>query len=244
MPPIPWFALVLALGASWAGAAVLDLMGFVSWAGVLATSLVTLVGEGLIAASHRRSRLGVANAITLARLLGVSWIAALTIALVSPGPSATTTALIIVVGIGCLALDGVDGRVARARGEASPFGARFDMETDSAMLLVLCIAVRWQGSVGVWVLTIGLLRYVYWLLSLMVNRLRSPLPASYARKTVAVAQGAALLVCLLLGATGFGPAWLAPTVAAAALVGLLWSFGSVTLKQLQPAPWIRTYREE
>ena len=36
----------------------------------------------------------------------------------------------LVLGAMALALDGVDGPVARRTGTASPFGARFDMETD------------------------------------------------------------------------------------------------------------------
>ena len=67
----------------------------------------------------------------------------------------------VVVGTCCLVLDGVDGTVARARGETSSFGARFDMETDAALLLALCLAVPALGVAGWWVLAIGGLRYGY-----------------------------------------------------------------------------------
>src|SRR4051812_27656235 len=39
------------------------------------------------------------------------------------------------------ALDGVDGWLARRTGMPSAFGARFDMETDAALLLVLSVLV-------------------------------------------------------------------------------------------------------
>ena len=67
----------------------------------------------------------------------------------------------IIMGTLCLTLDGVDGRVARARGEATAFGARFDMETDAAMLAVLSVAVAALGIAGWWVLAIGAMRYGY-----------------------------------------------------------------------------------
>ena len=63
----------------------------------------------------------------------------------------------IIMGTLCLTLDGVDGRVARARGEATAFGARFDVETDAAMLAVLSVAVGALGIAGWWVMAIGAL---------------------------------------------------------------------------------------
>ena len=67
----------------------------------------------------------------------------------------------VVVGTCCLVLDGVDGKVARARGETSAFGARFDMETDAALLLALSLAVPALGIAGWWALAIGGMRYAY-----------------------------------------------------------------------------------
>ena len=52
-----------------------------------------------------------------------------------------------------LVLDGVDGRVARRTGTVSAFGARFDMEVDAFLILVLSVCVAAQ--VGWWVLAIG-----------------------------------------------------------------------------------------
>src|SRR5579859_6399557 len=44
-------------------------------------------------------------------------------------------------GLAALALDGVDGFIARRHGEASAFGARFDMEIDAAYVLFLSALV-------------------------------------------------------------------------------------------------------
>ena len=58
-----------------------------------------------------------------------------------------------------LVLDAVDGYVARRTATVSAFGARFDMETDAFLILVLsaCVAGQW----GWWVLVLGLARYLF-----------------------------------------------------------------------------------
>ena len=62
------------------------------------------------------------------------------------------------VGVALL-LDGLDGQVARRTGTASEFGARFDMEVDAFLILLLCVQV--SHALGLWVLAIGLMRYVF-----------------------------------------------------------------------------------
>ncbi len=59
------------------------------------------------------------------------------------------------------ALDGLDGFVAKRRGEASVFGAYFDMETDAYFVLLAGIVLLERGRYGAWILVAGLLRYVY-----------------------------------------------------------------------------------
>ena len=65
-----------------------------------------------------------------------------------------------------LVLDSVDGRVARRTASTTAVGARFDMEVDAFLILVLSAYV--VQSVGLWVLTIGAARYAFvaagWLL--------------------------------------------------------------------------------
>src|SRR4051812_43851545 len=77
-------------------------------------------------------------------------------------PGLRTQAWIAVVVATIVAvLDGVDGWLARRTDSASPFGARFDMETDALLILVLSVLVwRWDKA-GPWVLLSGLMRYLF-----------------------------------------------------------------------------------
>lgn len=63
-----------------------------------------------------------------------------------------------------LALDGIDGWLARRTGTASEFGARFDMEIDAFFILVLSALVWQLYKTGPWVLAIGAMRYAFSLL--------------------------------------------------------------------------------
>ena len=95
-----------------------------------------------------------------------------------------------------LALDGVDGIVARRTGTSTSFGARFDMELDAFFILALAGMV-WVGTpLGAWVLWIGLIRYAFLLGSWVWPPLGADLPESFRRKAVCVVQVAALLVAL------------------------------------------------
>jgi phosphatidylglycerophosphate synthase len=58
-------------------------------------------------------------------------------------------------------LDGLDGWLARRRGETSEFGAHFDMESDSYAVLLLDLQLVVHRGYGVWVLIAGGLRYLY-----------------------------------------------------------------------------------
>jgi phosphatidylglycerophosphate synthase len=75
-------------------------------------------------------------------------------------PSVPSSALAVVV-VGLLIFDGVDGYVARVRGEASAFGAAFDMETDAVGVMILSLLAWRAGVAGSWVLVAGLWRYVF-----------------------------------------------------------------------------------
>ena len=59
------------------------------------------------------------------------------------------------------ALDGLDGRLARRSGQASSFGAAFDMETDAFMTAVASVVAVEVGCVGGWMLLVGAMRYVF-----------------------------------------------------------------------------------
>jgi len=104
---------------------------------------------------------------------------------------------LVLVGTVALVLDGVDGLIARRRGLSSRFGARFDLEIDALLLLILAVLVWQAGKVGAWVLAIGLMRYAFVLGGLLWPMLRRPLAPSRRRKAICVVQGLVLLGCLL-----------------------------------------------
>ena len=85
-----------------------------------------------------------------------------------------------------LVLDAVDGWVARRTGTASALGARFDMEVDAFLILVLSVYVA--QSVGAWVLAIGAARYAFVAAGWLLPWLRGPLPPRYWRKVVAASR--------------------------------------------------------
>lgn len=130
-----------------------------------------------------------------------------------------------------LALDGVDGYLARRLNLASDFGARFDMEIDALLLMILSALVWQTGQAGVWVLLIGLMRYLFVAASWVFPRLGAPLQTSFRRKTICALQGIALLACLLppLDQTE------ASAIAFIALSSLILSFG-VDIRTLLRAP--------
>ncbi|SNR90422.1 CDP-alcohol phosphatidyltransferase family protein [Actinomadura mexicana] len=168
----------------------------------------------LTAAFRRRPALGPADHVTLARVVLTGGVAALVAghltgdARVWPLVAAAAAALV---------LDGVDGRVARRTGTVSRLGARFDMETDAVLVLVLSVEVAW--SAGLWVLAIGAMRYAFGAAAWAAPWLRADLRPSVARKVVAVVQAVALVVA----ASGLVPH--SGALVAAALALLVWSFG-------------------
>ena len=93
-----------------------------------------------------------------------------------------------------LALDFVDGLVARRTGTSSDAGARLDMEMDAALLLVLSVIAT--QSLGWWVLAVGGMRYVFVAASWVRPRLAGELPFSSFRRVVAAVQGITLAVAL------------------------------------------------
>jgi phosphatidylglycerophosphate synthase len=117
-----------------------------------------------------------------------------------------------------LLLDAVDGWVARRTGSITELGARFDMEVDAFLLLVLSAYVA--PVLGPWVLAIGLMRYAFVAAGWLVPRLRGQLPPRYWRKVVTAVQGIALAVA----ASGVLPS-LAGVLVGVALALLVESFG-------------------
>ena len=121
-----------------------------------------------------------------------------------------------------LSLDGLDGYLARRSGTASRFGARFDMEIDALLILLLATGVALLDKAGAWVLLLGLMRYGFMAAQAASPRLSGDLPESMRRKTVCVMQGVALCVAL----TPATPPTLASGVLVLALLSLLYSFAT------------------
>ncbi|QPM89944.1 CDP-alcohol phosphatidyltransferase family protein [Pseudooceanicola algae] len=163
--------------------------------------------------------LGACNLITTLRMAMVCVLGA---AVAQPVPHAVPLFTLAMVA---LALDGVDGWLARRSGLVSGFGARFDMEVDAALAAVLALLLIRMDDGGIGptaaLMVLGAARYAFVAAAMMLPWLRRPLPFSQARRAICVVQIAALSLLLLVG-----PASLAGRIGltlAAALI--LWSFG-------------------
>jgi phosphatidylglycerophosphate synthase len=216
--------------AVWAGGQLLLLAALWSTVGLgtlgaLAGLVYACVTWVLLTQAMRRSdtdSLGPADRVTLARQLLIGGVTAL----VADRADAIPT--IVALAAVALVLDCVDGLVARRTGTASPLGARFDMEVDAFLILVLSVHVAW--SLGPWVLAIGAARYLFVAASWGLDWLRGDLPPSIARKAVAAAQG----ITLVVAASGVVP--YTAVLVGLALVTLGWSFGRDILWLWRDAP--------
>ena len=133
--------------------------------------------------------LGPADLVTLIRAVLVAGVAALAVdSLYGP------VSVPVLVGLAAvaLALDALDGFVARRTGTASSFGARFDMEIDAFLIAALSAAVA--KDYGAWVLAIGVARYAFWIAGRLWPWIDRPLPYRYWRKVAAATQGVVLAV--------------------------------------------------
>ena len=98
--------------------------------------------------------------------------------------------------IAVTAMDGVDGWLARRTKMSSAFGARFDMEVDALLILILSVLAWQHEKAGAWVLLSGLLRYVFVLAGWVWPWMERPLEPSRRRQTVCVLQVAALIAVI------------------------------------------------
>jgi phosphatidylglycerophosphate synthase len=200
---------LFAHAAHWATPHVISgLVGYAAVSTVIALSLGFRRGS---------AGFGIANQVTLLRAGLVCLTGG---ALLVGGPAAALRWSLAALVTVALSLDAVDGWLARRFGLVSRFGARFDLEIDTLLLLVLALLVWQAGQVGPWVLAIGGLRYLFVLGGWLLPWLRRTLPPSRRRQTVCVQQGITLLLCLLppVGTT------LASLMAGLALLALLASF--------------------
>ncbi len=141
---------------------------------------------------HPFASFGAANQVTLVRGVLVALLAGLVGERSDTGVPVLAVALATTVAV----LDGVDGWLARRTRMASGFGARFDMEIDAVLIMVLALLAWLLGKAGAWVLCCGLLRYAFVGASVPLPWLRNPLPPSERRRAIAVVQMIALIVSL------------------------------------------------
>lgn len=186
---------------------VVALSGSVAFYGV---AMAVVLGA---ARDYPHGRIGFCNVVTLGRLALV----AVLVGRIGPVPDWAELA----IAVAALTSDGIDGFAARRSGLVSRFGARFDMEIDSLLALVLAVLAYDTGKVGAWVLILGLMRYVWIVAGWAFAWLAGPLPERLRRKTVCVIQIATLIAVICP---------LTPVGAAAGLAGvacalLVWSFG-------------------
>lgn len=199
-------------------------------AGWVAGAVYAVVLCAVLTGAVRRARIrvfGPANGVTLVRATLVGCVTAIVARAVLEHES--DVALIVVAAV-ALVLDAVDGQVARRTGTVSRLGARFDMEVDAFLILVLSVFVA--GALGPWVLGIGLMRYAFVAAGLAVPWLRGPVPPTMIGKTVAATQG----IVLVVAAADVLPRPVATALTGLALALLTWSFG-------RSARWLRRHRE-
>ena len=179
-------------------------------------AILMLVSLGFLQRNHPFPRFGAANQITTIRAMLVALIAALfgepRFPIVAAGAA--------IASLVATALDGADGWLARRHRIASDFGARFDMEIDALLILVLSVLVSRFEKAGAWVIASGLLRYIFVVAGLYWPWLRAPLTPSRRRQAICVFQILALTLAIV---PDIEPP-LSTLFAAAALASLAYSF--------------------
>jgi len=175
---------------------------FAGVAGALSLGALALLYAGRFTPS---GRFGPANAVTAVRLtivLSLSSAASL-------GPFAAT---LVVVFIG---LDALDGYIARRSSITSEFGARFDMETDALLVLVMGLKLVELARLGAWMILPGLLRYAYVAASVLARFGEAP------RSRFGRVIAGAMMTSLAVSAWPVEPVFRPLAVLASVLVGAL-----------------------
>ena len=177
---------------------------------------IMAIAVGLVGAHHPFPRFGPANQVTMMRAMLVALIASLIGEPAVPRVAGAATAAAAVMTV----LDGVDGWLARRSRMASDFGARFDLETDTLLVIGMSVLVWQHGKAGAWVLVGGLMRYAFvaagWLLPWMAR----PLRPTRRGKAIAICHMVGLCVAL----APIIPVPLGVAAIAVTLAALSWSF--------------------
>lgn len=202
---------------------------FVAWT-VLASTLIFAVSLTALP-DHPFDRLGYANLVTAFRACLVSLLGAVIVCFDELATDRAVLFGLVGMVLFTLALDGIDGYLARRYGQESAFGARFDMEIDALMILILSCAAALLDKAGAWVVLIGLMRYGFIVAGWVDSRLEGELFPSLRRKVICVLQISAL--CLLLVPFVMPP--LSTGIALISLVLLTYSF-AVDIRYLLRQP--------
>jgi phosphatidylglycerophosphate synthase len=209
-------ALAALIGTASVARAGLPLSTLYPWKSGAIFGAIILLAVGRIGAHHPFRRFGPANQTTTVRALLVALVAGFVSEPALPSIAATAAALTLAV----TGLDGVDGWLARRSRMNSDFGARFDMEVDALLVMVLSMLAWQYGKAGLWVLLSGLLRYVFLVAGWLRPWLARPLMPSWRRQAICVVQIAALNLAIVPAVPATASAWLS----AVALMALVYSF--------------------
>jgi phosphatidylglycerophosphate synthase len=185
---------------------------------VVGTASALVLAAALMRALWRdpTARLTTASSVTLTRATLAVGVAALT---ASSFERDIPVATFVALASAALALDFVDGWIARRTDTASALGARLDGEVDAFLILALSVEVA--RSAGIWVLAIGAARYAFLAAGWPFAWMRAPLPRRDWRKVVTAAQG----IVLTIAAAGVLPPAATSALVAVALALLAESFG-------------------
>ncbi|HEU5388737.1 MAG TPA: CDP-alcohol phosphatidyltransferase family protein [Streptosporangiaceae bacterium] len=190
--PATWLAAILGALATAVPLGVVSVTAGLGLAGWIAGLATGAAAPALLVTARGRSdqpALHPADWVTLTRLMLIAGVTGLVAD--SFSRTVSITALVTLSSV-ALALDAVDGQVARRTGTATPLGARIDGEADAFLILVLSIFV--SQDYGSWVLAIGAARYALLLAGWLMPWLAAPLPPRYWGKVVAAVTGIALTV--------------------------------------------------
>ncbi|HEX6444454.1 MAG TPA: CDP-alcohol phosphatidyltransferase family protein [Streptosporangiales bacterium] len=191
-------------------------LGVVGWAVGLAAGWTTTALLAAARARTGRAPTTLADWVTLFRaLLGAGVAGLVADSFLRP----TQTVALVALASVALALDAVDGQVARRTATVSRLGGRFDGEVDAFLILVLSVEVsRYYGG---WVLAIGIVRYAFLVAGWVVPWLAATLPPRYWRKPVTAVQG----IVLTAAVSGLLPHTIGVAAVAVAMALLAESFG-------------------
>lgn len=222
--PVVVTGFALLISASWLGASA------AAFSFALYAPLAAVVFSR-VRAFHPYPSFGVANLVTLMRAGMLAFLAAL---IAASDPGEATSLLVFAIAASILILDGIDGWLARRLGTVSRFGARFDMEVDALLIMVLAIFAWLEDKAGPWVLLLGLMRYAFVVAGVAFPKLAADLPPSFRRKAICVIQ---IVVLTSLALPVVNAPW-SDLLAFAALALLSWSFlvDILWLARTKPAP--------